>query len=58
MSLILHDDHLVTMIPNNEVISDGAVLISPDGRIQAVGEATTVMNANPGTMETRRHREL
>ena len=48
MSLILHADHLVTMNPDNEVIPDGAVLIGPDGRIQAVGEVHSIINANPG----------
>jgi 5-methylthioadenosine/S-adenosylhomocysteine deaminase len=48
MSLILYADHLVTMNPKNEVIPDGAILIDNDGRIQAVGEVHSIINANPG----------
>jgi 5-methylthioadenosine/S-adenosylhomocysteine deaminase len=48
MSLILHADHLVTMNPNNQVIPNGAVLIGPDRRIQAAGEASAILEANPG----------
>ena len=47
-SIILHADNLITMDQNNTVISNGAVLIGPDGRIQAVGEATQIIAANPG----------
>jgi 5-methylthioadenosine/S-adenosylhomocysteine deaminase len=48
MSLILHADHLVTMNPDNHVIPDGAVLVSAEGRIQAVGEVRSIIDANPG----------
>ncbi len=48
MSIILHADHLILMDPNNTVISDGAVLVGNDGRIQAVGEAPAILTANPG----------
>ncbi len=48
MSLILYADHLVTMNPDNEVIPDGAVLISAEGRIQEVGEVHSIIDANPG----------
>jgi 5-methylthioadenosine/S-adenosylhomocysteine deaminase len=43
---ILQADHLLLMDRNNTVISNGAVLIGSDGRIQAVGEATAVIEAN------------
>lgn len=45
---ILHADHLLLMDQNNTVIPNGAVLVGPDDRIQAVGEAPTVIAANPG----------
>lgn len=45
--IILRADHLILMDENHTVIPNGAVLIGTDGRIQAVGEALTVMNANP-----------
>lgn len=45
--IILHADHLVLMNDNNTVIPNGAVLIGADGRIQAVGEATAIISANP-----------
>ena len=41
MTLILHGDHVVTMNPN------GAVLLDSRGRIQAVGEASAVLDAHP-----------
>jgi 5-methylthioadenosine/S-adenosylhomocysteine deaminase len=47
-SIILHADHLILMDESNTVIRDGAVLIGSDGRIQAVGEASTILAANPG----------
>lgn len=46
--IILHPDHLILMDPDNIVIPNGAVLVGADGRIQAVGEAHTVIGANPG----------
>ncbi len=39
--IILHADHLILMNQHNTVISNGAILIGPDGHIQAVGEATS-----------------
>src|SRR5215204_3657058 len=47
MSIILQPDHLILMDQNNTVIPNGAVLIGSDGRIQAVGEATAIIAANP-----------
>jgi 5-methylthioadenosine/S-adenosylhomocysteine deaminase len=47
MSIILHADHLILMDKHNAVIPDGTVLISNDGRIQAVGEAPAILAANP-----------
>ena len=48
MSILLHADHLILMDTNNTVIPNGAVLIGSDGRIQAVGEASAIIEANPG----------
>ena len=48
MSFILQADHLIMMDQTNRVIPNGAVLVGSDGRIQAVGEAQAVINANPG----------
>jgi 5-methylthioadenosine/S-adenosylhomocysteine deaminase len=45
--IILHADHLLTMNATNEIITNGAVLIGDDGKIQAVGEATEITTANP-----------
>jgi 5-methylthioadenosine/S-adenosylhomocysteine deaminase len=47
-SLILHADHLILMDENNTVIPNGAVLVHSDGRIQAVGNASALLTANPG----------
>ncbi len=46
--IILHPDHLILMDQSNNVIPNGAALIGSDGRIQAVGEASVVVGANPG----------
>lgn len=46
-AFILHADHLLTMNVKNEVIMDGAALIGADGKIQAVGEASQVIQDNP-----------
>ena len=46
--LILHPDILLTMNSSNAILSDGAVLVGSDGRIQAVGKASDVIAANPG----------
>jgi 5-methylthioadenosine/S-adenosylhomocysteine deaminase len=48
MSYILHADHLLLMDHNNTVIPNGAVLVGSDGRIQTVGEASAIIEANPG----------
>src|SRR6201988_5176761 len=47
MPIILHADHLITMNQNHAVIPKGAVLVGSDGRIQAVGEASAILAANP-----------
>jgi 5-methylthioadenosine/S-adenosylhomocysteine deaminase len=46
--IILHADHLILMDQSHNVIPNGAVLVGSDGRIQAVGEASVVIGANPG----------
>src|SRR5512136_697973 len=46
-SIILHADHLMLIDDHNTIIPDGAVLVDADGKIQAVGEATAVIAANP-----------
>jgi 5-methylthioadenosine/S-adenosylhomocysteine deaminase len=51
--LILHADHLIPIsgVGFNQdpaVLSDGAVLVSADGRIEAVGTATDLVTAHPG----------
>lgn len=46
--IILHADHLILMDQSNNVIPNGAALVGSDGRIQAVGEASVVIGANPG----------
>ncbi|HLO16811.1 MAG TPA: amidohydrolase family protein, partial [Anaerolineales bacterium] len=56
--IILHSDHLFLMDQNNTVIPNGAVLISSDGRIQAVGDAETVIAANPGVEVKRLENRL
>src|SRR5215207_4139970 len=48
MAIILHADHLILMDQNNTVIPDGAVLVGSEGRIQAAGEAITIIAGNPG----------
>src|SRR5688500_15342468 len=45
---ILHADHLILMDKNNNVIPNGAVLVGADGRIEAVGEVSRAIDANPG----------
>ena len=44
--IILHADHLILMDQNNTVIPNGAVLVGTDGRIQAVGEANSIIESN------------
>ena len=58
MSFILYADHLLLMDQTNTVIPNGAVLVSSDGRIQAVGEAQAVINANPGVQVKRMENRL
>ncbi len=48
-SLILHADHVIPMSAGEPVITDGAVLVNPDGRIGAVGPAADVIGAAPAT---------
>lgn len=47
-SLILHADHVIPMSAGMPVLADGAVLVNPDGRIGAVGQAADVIAAHPG----------
>lgn len=56
--MILYSDHLLLMDPNNTVISNGAVLVKPDGRIKAVGEASAIIDANPGVEVKRLENRL
>ena len=58
MSIILHADHLILMDKNNTVISNGATLVDSDGRIQAVGEALAMIEANPGVEVKRLENRL
>ena len=46
--IILHANHLILMDKNNTVIPNAAALVGSDGRIQAVGEAPAIIEANPG----------
>jgi preprotein translocase subunit YajC len=46
--IILSADYLITMNAGNEVITNGAVLIGVDGRIQSVGDAVEITAANTG----------
>ena len=45
--ILLHPDNLILMDKKNSVISNGAVLVGADGRIEAVGEASAILAANP-----------
>jgi 5-methylthioadenosine/S-adenosylhomocysteine deaminase len=56
--IILHADHLILMDQYNTVIPNGAVLIGSDGRIQAVGEAQSVIAANQGVEVKRLQNRL
>jgi 5-methylthioadenosine/S-adenosylhomocysteine deaminase len=47
-ALILHADHLILMDEKNTVIPNGAVVVGIDGRIQAIGEPSAIIEANPG----------
>jgi 5-methylthioadenosine/S-adenosylhomocysteine deaminase len=59
MPIILHADHLILMDQHNTVIPNGALSIGSDGRIQALGEASTIIAANPGVEVKRlKHRLL
>jgi 5-methylthioadenosine/S-adenosylhomocysteine deaminase len=44
---LLHADFVLPMNPQRTVISDGAVLIDPRGRIAAVGDAQELLKSNP-----------
>lgn len=57
-TMILHADHLLLMDRRNTVIPDGAVSIGSDGRVQAVGEASTIISANPGVEVKRLENRL
>jgi len=46
--LILHADHVVCMTEDDCVLTNGAVLVGADGRIEAVGEAPALLAAHPG----------
>ena len=46
--ILLHADHLLTMDAVNSIISDAALLVDSQGRIAAVGPATTLLPAHPG----------
>jgi 5-methylthioadenosine/S-adenosylhomocysteine deaminase len=56
--IILHADHLILIDQNNNVIPNGAVLVGTDGRIQAVGDASGVTDANPGVEVQRLENRL
>ena len=45
--ILLHADHLILMDHSNTVISNGAVVVGSNGRIQALGHAEAVIAANP-----------
>ena len=47
-TVILHADQLMLLNVNNDIISNGAVLVGSDGRIQCVGKADEVIAAYPG----------
>jgi 5-methylthioadenosine/S-adenosylhomocysteine deaminase len=46
-AIILHADHLILMDRTNTVIPNGAVWVGSDGRIQAAGDADSIIAANP-----------
>jgi len=47
-TVILHANQLMLLNVNNDIISNGAVLVGSDGRIQCVGKADEVIAAYPG----------
>lgn len=47
--MLLCSDHILTMNPGNDVILDGAVLVS-DGRIAAVGRRADLISQHPGAV--------
>ena len=47
ITMLLHADHVLTMDPENRVITDGAVVISQD-RIAAIGPAAELRTRYPG----------
>ena len=46
--LILHGKFVLPMTAGNPLIEDGAILVGADGRIEQVGDATSVLAAHPG----------
>lgn len=56
--VILSADHLITMNSRNEIIDDGGVFIGVDGRIQSVGLASDITEANPGVPVKRLENHL
>lgn len=56
--VILSADHLITMNSRNEIIDDGGVFIGVDGRIQSVGLASDITEANPGVPVKRLENRL
>ena len=56
--IVLHADHLILMDQHNTVIPNGAVLVDSHGRIQAIGEANTIIGANPGVEVKRLENRL
>jgi 5-methylthioadenosine/S-adenosylhomocysteine deaminase len=56
--LILHADHLLTMNAANQIITDGAVLVGADGRIEAVGTGAEITAAHPGVAVKRLARRV
>ena len=57
-AIILHADHLLLIDDQNTVMPNGAVLIGPDGTIQAVGEAAAITAANPEVFVKRLEHRL
>jgi 5-methylthioadenosine/S-adenosylhomocysteine deaminase len=56
--VILSANHLITMNSRNEIIDDGGVFIGVDGRIQSVGLASDITEANPGVPVKRLENRL
>jgi 5-methylthioadenosine/S-adenosylhomocysteine deaminase len=45
--LLIRADHVLTMDADNSIIEDGAVVVSQEGRIEAVGTAKDIIAASP-----------